>query len=119
LWLNCNSRPVKWRVGVSLLQRLIIVVLALCCFVQSWAAKPKDGPVLHWSGIQLPVEINGGLIPIQNRPFNPCVFTLLCEPGEMREQRFADALAAKHRKDKEVLQINTGAADKSRETEKI
>jgi hypothetical protein len=49
---------------------------------QLLSGETEDRPVVDWFGSQSPVETNGRLIPIKNRPFHPRTATLKGLTGE-------------------------------------
>src|SRR5437867_5731758 len=79
--------------------------------VQCFADQSEDGPIVHWSGSDALVEIDGRLVPVEHRPLHPPASALLRQAGEMSQQRFSVAAAAHLRLDEEILEIDSGLAE--------
>src|SRR5882757_4736261 len=56
------------------------------------------------------VEVDGGLVPVEDAPFEARATLGDSNGGDARKQRFANALAAKDRTDEEVFEIDARVA---------
>lgn len=63
-------------------------------------------PAVHGPCADGAVEIDGGRVPVQHRPFEPRAIALYRQASEGGQQRFASATAARLRIDEEVFEID-------------
>jgi hypothetical protein len=69
-----------------------------------------DAPLIEKPRSQAPVEVDSGLVPVQNVPLQADAAALRGASGDFRQQGFADALPAVAGQHKQILQVNAGAA---------
>src|SRR5438552_3589966 len=69
-----------------------------------FAGEAKGRPVDFCSGADFFVEIDGELVPIEHRPFQPRTSSLDGNRGELAEQRRANPAAAHHRANVNILE---------------
>src|SRR2546422_362944 len=79
------------------------------------ACHPKHGPIVHRLGAKAAVESDGGLVPVENRPFQSSAVALDRELGEVDEQLPADPAAPPRRFHEKILEVQAALADKRRE----
>jgi hypothetical protein len=60
---------------------------------QGVAGEALGGPLVHPGGTDGAVKGDGGLVPVQDRPLEPAVSALDADPGQLRQQRPAVAVA--------------------------
>src|SRR5207247_543516 len=65
-------------------------------------------------GAEGSIEIDGGLVPVQDRPLETAAAALLGELRQAREDRLADALAAQLGLYKQIFEIDSGTGEKGR-----
>src|SRR5207247_2545704 len=80
-------------------------------FFKGPPSEPADAPVAEQLRAEAAVEAEGGLVPIEHGPLHPAPTTRDREPGQMREQQSADALAALILAHVQVLQVESRAAE--------
>src|SRR6185437_12519778 len=72
-------------------------------------------PLLEEGGAQGLVEADGGLVPVEDAPFQPPAAALGGQRRQAGEEGLADARAAVVGLDEEVLEVEAGAAEEGRE----
>ena len=83
------------------------------------AAEPVDGPLVEGFGAEGAVEVEGGLVPVEDGPLEAAAAPLLGEAGDVDEEGAADAAAPELRADEYILEVDTGAAGPGREAREV
>src|ERR1700733_2590092 len=76
---------------------------------QGVAGEPLHGPFVHAGGSDGAVEADGGLVPVEDRPFEAAVAPLRASLGEGLQQRPAVAVAPFGLTDEKVLEVDAVA----------
>ena len=100
----------------------ILLEFSMVCVAQDSASfsiasvrHPIDRPLRHRLGAQAFIKPDRRLVPIEDRPFQPSAFPLGRHAGDFLQQRRpADSPAAKLSADKDVFEIDAGAAEECR-----
>jgi hypothetical protein len=79
------------------------------CFIgqagQGFAGYAIYGPIVHWNGAEVLVELNRGLIPIEHRPLETAAIAVDRESGQVHEKGFPETAAPHFRDYKQILQV--------------
>lgn len=73
--------------------------------------KPVNRPFVHRFRAEFLIKLNGGFVPIQNRPFHPPTLPIISQPCEMKQQLFPNSLPPIVRLNVQILQIEAGTAN--------
>src|SRR4051812_4851366 len=79
-------------------------------FLERVAGDAVDAPLIHRQRAEAAVEADGGLIPVQDGPFDAAAVALDRDLGDAREQRAPVAMAAQLGPDVEVFEIHARTA---------
>ena len=82
-------------------------------------SEAADGPVGFALGADGFVEGDGGLIPIEDRPFHAAAAELVGEFREMEEEGFTEALAAKFGFNEKIFEVEAGLGEEGGVVKKI
>ncbi len=69
------------------------------------ATESIDRPFVHRDRSESAIEVDRGLVPVENSPLQPCVTPLDRDLSERHQQGFAQTRAAVFRHDVEILEI--------------
>src|SRR5262245_48173907 len=90
-----------------------------CCFIgqagQGFTGYTVNGPIVHWDGAKVLIELNRGLIPIENGPFETAAAAITREAGQVHEKGFAETAAPHFRDYKQILEVKAGTAEEGGE----
>ena len=96
----------------------ILPLEQVCQFVEAFACKAKDGPVIHRLGAKSFVKIDGACVPVQHRPFQAAATALDRQLGQKGQHLPADTLSAEFGLDEEIFQVDAGLSQKGRKVMK-
>ena len=77
--------------------------------LEGFAVDAHDAPLVEHVGSHLLVEVDGGLVPVEDVPLES-VATLEGDGGKAAEEGFGDASAAELGTDEEVFEVDAGVA---------
>src|SRR5439155_3111424 len=86
--------------------------------LQFRSRQTTDPPILQEDGASSSVELDGGLVPVENRPLHPVTASLDRQASQMSEQGASESVPTPLRVDEQVLQVEARGPAKGRETVK-
>ncbi len=83
------------------------------------AGEAADLPCRHAARAERFVEVDGGLVPVEDAPLHAAAAAGVGNLREVEQQGFAETAAAEFRADEEVLEIESGCGEKGGVVEEI